>query len=346
MLNNSLDFKIFHRISEVDPGSWDQLSAGRPFTSHQWYRYGETVMADSFPIYLIVYHDDQPIARATFWRTTNDPLPIQSTIIRESIKAVLKRWPLLVCRSPLSSMSGVILPETALRTAVQAEISAKANQILHETGSSFLAIEYLPKKDSTDWAENFTLISFLDPGTIMPLIWPSFDAYLETRNKKDRQHYKRTVREAEKLGIQITRHHHVDCVDEALLLIQGVEQRFGSTVNPWTRAMLENLEMVNGVFLIATINEKMVGCGLVLQDNNTQMNAALGLAENLKYVYFMLVYESVKLAFETHMSFLRMGSGAYEVKQQLGFSFEDNNSLLYTAANPLLQKLGQWLSRA
>lgn len=345
MLNNSLDFKILHSISEVDPASWDQLSAGRPFTSHQWYRYGEAVMADTLPIYLIVYHEGQPVARATFWRATNEPIPIRSPIFRKGIGALLKRWPLLICRSPICSLPGVILPDTPLRTVIQAEISAKAIQIMHETDCSFLAIDYLQKKDSMGWAKNFISVSFLDPGTIMPLTWPSFEAYLNAGNKKDRQHYKRTLREAEKLGIQITRHRHVDSVDEALRLIHAMEQRFGSITNPWNRAMLENLEMVNGIFLMASINDQMVGCGLILQDNNAQMNTTLGLVENVQYVYFMLVYESIKLAFETHMSFLRLGSGAYDVKKQLGFSLEDNNSLLFAAANPVLQKLGQWLSK-
>jgi hypothetical protein len=41
---------------------------------------------------------------------------------------------------------------------------------------------------------------------------------------------------------------------------------------------------------------------------------------------------------------LRWGSGAYDVKQRLGFSLEDNDSLVFTAVNPYLQKALQWLS--
>ena len=208
-----------------------------------------------------------------------------------------------------------------------------------------MIFDYLAKEESAGWPKNFIATSVSDPGTAMALKWPSFEAYLEAGNKKDRQHYKRTLREAQKLEIVVQRHSRVDDVEAALRLIHNVEQRFGSAENPWARHMLEHVDMVGGVFLTATIGDRLVGCGLALQDNGAQVNAMLGLAEGVPYVYFMLVYESLKLAFDHHAQRLRMGSGAYEVKQQLGFVLEDNNSLLFSASNPLLQKTGQWLEK-
>jgi predicted N-acyltransferase len=344
LLSDTLDFQIAHSITEIDPESWDRLSAGRPFTSHQWYRYGEAVLADCEPIYLIVHQHGQPIARATFWRTPNEPLPIESALLRQTVQPLLKRWPLLICRSPLSSSSGLVLPAPPMREVAQAVIIAKATELLHEKGCSFLTFQYLPQEES-DWPESFMPISALDPGTIMPLAWPNFEAYLQAGNKKDRQHYKRTLREAQKLGIQVSRHENISYTEEALALIRGVERRFGSAENPWARAMLEHLEMVGGIFLAASIGSRLVGCGLVIQDNGAQMNAVLGLAENVPYVYLMLVYESLKVAFEHHVPLVRLGSGAYEVKKQFGFSREDNNLLLFYTSSGLLQKTGQLLGK-
>jgi predicted N-acyltransferase len=344
-ISNSFDFQIAGSVTEIDSANWDVLSAGRPFASHQWYRYGEAVLADCEPTTLLVFQQQQPIARATFWRTANEPLPIQSTMLRRGLQALVARWPLLICRSPLSSLTGLVLPEPPLREAVQAAMSARASELLRQKKCSFLIFDYLSQEHCAGWPEAFVSASIADPGTAMALTWPSFEAYLEAGNKKDRQHYKRTLREAEKLGIQISRQTTVSDVDEALALIRGVEQRFGSTENPWARAMLERLEMVGGTFLEARIEGRLVGCGLVLQDNGAQMNATLGLAKDVAYVYFMLVYESLKLAFDDHMRLLRLGSGAYEVKEQLGFSREENNWLLLSAANPLVQKTGEWLGR-
>ena len=38
----------------------------------------------------------------------------------------------------------------------------------------------------------------------MPIEWESFEAYLKAGNKKDRQHYKNSLREAEENGLVLT----------------------------------------------------------------------------------------------------------------------------------------------
>lgn len=342
---DGFDFQIAHSVTEIDARIWNALSAGRPFTSHQWYRYGEAVLADCEPLYLVALQRAQPVARATFWRTHNEPLPIQSGLLRGTIQNLLRRWPLLICRSPLSSLSGLVLPDGALREATQAVLGKKAFELSKRQNNSFLIFDYLSHEQCTGWPKPFVAAAVSDPGTVMALDWASFDSYLEAGNKKDRQHYKRTLREAQKLGIQVKRHESVPNVDEALALIHGVERRFGSPENPWARGMLEKLQMVGGSFLAATIDGRLVGCGLVLQDNGAQMNATLGLAKDVPYVYFMLVYESLKLAFDEHIRLLRLGSGAYDVKEQLGFIREDNNSLVFSGSNPWVQRAGEWLGK-
>lgn len=339
------DIQVVHSVAEIDPKSWDDLSAGRPFTSHRWYRYCEAVLADCEPIYLIVHDQDRAVARATFWRSPNEPLPIESAFLRKGFQSFLRHRPLLMCYSPLSSIAGLILPDDVQRQFVQSVISAKAHELLRQKGCSFLVFSYLSKQQQIGWPQELLTTTVPGPGTFMEVVWPDFDTYMQAGNKKDRQHYKRTTREAEKLGIIVRRHNRVTNIDEALALVRSVEQRFSSAENPWTRGMFEMVEMVDGTFLSAHIGERLVGCGLVLEDNGAQMNTSLGLADEIPYVYFMLVYESLKVAFDHRVHVLRMGSGAYDVKQQLGLSLEDNNSLLFAAANPLLQKTGQWLER-
>ena len=102
--------------------------------------------------------------------------------------------------------------------------------------------------------------------------------------------------------------------------------------------------MVSSSFLTARIDNQLVGCGLIFEDNDAQMTSMLGLAKDVPYVYFMLVYESLKMAMERKVRLLRWGSGAYDVKQRLGFSLEDNGSVVFAAVNPYLQKAIQWLS--
>ena len=60
----NLSIKTASSIHEIDPKAWDHLSDGRPFQSYRWYAYGECVMRDCPPVYLLAYNGDELIARA------------------------------------------------------------------------------------------------------------------------------------------------------------------------------------------------------------------------------------------------------------------------------------------
>jgi hypothetical protein len=338
------DIQVLRSIEQSSPRAWDALSNGRPFTSYTWYRFGEKAMADCQSFYILLTYNDVPCARATFWQIANEPLPIPGYLF-PAAAALLRRWPLLICRAPLAYTSGLVLPDSDLREAAQQQLAQTALELLKKQADAFAIFDFLAAPEAIGWPQPFTAATIADPGTLMPLNWPTFEAWLEAGDKKDRQHYKRTQREAEKLGLRLTRHLSAQRLDEALPLIRGVEQRHGSPPNPWVRGMLENMTLVKGTYLTVTLGEKLVGCGLLLEDNGAQMTTALGLAEEVPYVYFMLIYESLKIAFERQTRLLRWGSGAYDVKQRLGFQLEDNNTLLYATANPVMRKMGQWLER-
>lgn len=341
---SNLSVKTTSSIREIDAELWNQLSAGQPFQSYEWYIFGEQVMSDCQPIYLLAYDGDTLIARASLWLMRNEPVPKMLGRMRKAAASMFKRWPLLICRSPLSYTSGLAIRDGGRQQDVLLEFAKMALRIAEKQQASFVIFDYLNKANIHHWPECFSKVGNIDPGTHMENRWASLDEYLKAGNKKDRQHYKRVLREAEKLGIKIDRHLTVENVDDALPLIRNVEQEHGALPNPWARQMLEHMQMVKGSFLTATIDGQLVGCGLIFEDNDAQMTSMLGLAKDVPYVYFMLVYESLKLAFERKVRLLRWGSGAYDVKQRLGFSFEDNGSLVFTAVNPFVQKAVQWLS--
>jgi len=324
------EIKIVSSIHAIDPSAWDRLSAVQPFQSHRWYVLGERAMADCQPIYLLVYKSHVLIARACFWLIRNEPLPPKlSPFIRLVISSVLKRWPLLVCRSPLANATGLILPEGELRDEIILELTQTALTIGKKNHASVLIFDFLRESDLHGWPSKFSRTVLPNSGTIMESRWQSMEEYLGQGNKKDRQHYKRSLREAQKIGLTIRESHQASNVDSALKLIRIVEQKHGSPPNPWIPALLENINMVNGIWLEVYKNARLVGCGLILEDNGVQMTAALGLAENEPYVYFMLVYTSLESAFNNHVKALRWGAGAYDVKRRLGFNQEPANHLTF-----------------
>jgi len=328
---SNLIIQTVRSINEIVPSVWDKLSAGRPFQSHRWYQFGERVMSDCEPTYLLAYVDGELIGRAVLWTIRNEPLPIGPGIGRAFFELILRRWPLLVCRSPLSNATGLILPPESLRGEVLSALSQAALAVSRQRRCLMLVFDFLSEEESQNWPANFFQYKVPDPGTVMQNRWNSLEEYLAEGNKKDRQRYKRTMREAEKLGIELQKHKSVPDVAEALELIHNVDRQYKNAPNPWMRSLLENIEMVNGTWLAAWQNGRLVGGGALFEDNETQMTTALGLAENVPYVYLLLTYASLEEAIQKKVRRLRWGSGAYDVKKKMGFEMDNNNFVVVSS---------------
>ena len=338
----NLHLKILPSIHAIEPVIWDQLSEMRPFQSHQWYAFGEKVMKDCLPIYLLVYEENCLIARACLWLIRNEPLPPNlPKPLRKLVSAFLNAWPLLICRSPMANASGLIVPNDTRHEIALSMLTQAALLEGRQRGASFVMFDFLKEFDVQSWPSGFVTTKLPNAGTVMENRWRTMDEYLAHGNKKDRQHYKRSLREAEKRGIGLTQHSRVSDMEAALRLIREVERRYSSPPNPWMRSLLENIEIVKGIWLEAHIGQRLVGCGLILEDNETQMTTALGLTENETYVYFLLVYASLEAAFEKRVRLLRWGTGAYEVKHRLGFELEHDNFLKLSGTNRLTNLISQ-----
>ena len=342
------DFEILTAscVDEVGAEAWDTLSAGRPFQSARWYRFGELVMEGCQPLYIILSVDQCPVARATFWLVRDEPL-VGSRYIRGLLHPVMQRWPLLICRSPLSNSSGLILPEPPLQAqAIRliAETAFKAIQRLH---ASFLIFDYLEHIQTNwpDWPDRLRSVMVADPGTRMELQAEGFSGYLKS-NAKSRihQHFKRTCRSAQDLGIQVTRHASFDDSLEALDLIRQVEQRHASMPNPWAGGMLKHMQSVESTWLTAHIGDRLVGCLLLLVDNGVQIACLPGLTDDVPFAYFMLLYEAIQDAFDRKLVSLRWGSGAYETKRRLGFDLEHNNNIMFQGNGLICGLIGRLAS--
>jgi predicted N-acyltransferase len=241
----------------------------------------------------------------------------------------------------MANTSGIILGENSPREAVLAILANAAIDEAKRRKASIVLFDFLTEREMAGWPTPSARLKMPSAGTILQNRWQSLEEFLADGNKKDRQHYKRSLREAEKLGIRLSQHNVVHEVDAALALIQKVEDRYSSTHNPWMRAMLENIHMVNGTWLEAHINNRFVGCGLILEDQDVQLTTGLGLAENTTYVYFRLIYASLEAAFTKKVRLLRWGTGAYEVKQRLGFELEQNNNSVLFGTNSLTRFLSK-----
>ena len=328
-----LSVQRFNSIHEIDPAVWDRIVAGRGFQSHHWYQFGERAMADCPPTYLIAWDGDTPIAGAALFKIHNEPLPLPE-VARRFMASVLKRRPLLVCRSPLADTSALLLPGEPARDEALSVLTQAAMEEFKKQRCSFLLFDYLLTEQLrySSWPAGFEPVTLSEPGTYMPMEWQSFEEYLEAGNKHDRQHYKRSLREAEENGLVLSKHRTISDVDRALRLIRNVSIWHGSAPNPWMRGLLENFSMIDGTWLEIRKENELVGCGAVIRDNKFQLAVALGLEDDVPGGYFLLLYTALQEAFEHQVRLVRFGSGAYDVKRRLGFHLEDTNHAIVAMA--------------
>ena len=328
---SKFEVKKYKSIEEISPEIWNQIAAGRGFQSHEWYTFGERVMADCPPTYLIAWENDIPVAGTALFKVKNEPLPLPK-VARQFMSSVLKRRPLLICRSPLADTSALLLPGEPERDKVLSVLADAAQDEFKKQRCSFLVFDYLLTEQLkySSWPAGYEPITVSEPGTYMPIAWESFETYLEAGNKKDRQHYKRTLKETSENGIELSRHKTVQDVDTAIRLIENVSIWHGSAPNPWTRGLLENFSMIDGTWLELRKEGQLVGCGAVLRDNRFQLASSLGLEDDVPGGYFLLLYAALQEAFEHKIRLVRFGSGAYDVKRRLGFHLEDTNHAMVT----------------
>jgi hypothetical protein len=140
------DIQIVHSVDEVGQSAWDKLGGGQPFTSYRWYRYGEKVMIDCVPVYIILAQNGVPVARGTFWIIRNEPIPISWRPARWVAETLLRQWPLFVCRSPLSSSGGLILPEPPLRDPALEVLKRTAVEEAMRCKASFLVFDFMEQE--------------------------------------------------------------------------------------------------------------------------------------------------------------------------------------------------------
>ncbi len=342
------EVQVVHSVQAVDEETWDRLAAGHPFASHRWYRYGEMVLAGDLPTHILLAWNGEPVARATLWLRRDEPLPLESRLLRRLVGGLLNRWPLLICQAPLADASGLILPPPPLRDKALALIARVAREQAERLRASFVPFVYLGPAEAAypGWPEAFGAVELPEPGTCLPIVWRDFEDYVQSRSKSTRKDYRRHGNRARDLGIEVTGCSEVTEIENALALVRDVEANHGAAPKPWARAALQHAGMVDGVWLRAEMAGRLVGCGLMLGDGDTWFLTLLGLDYNVQYVYFQLLYAALRCAIERGVRTLVGGTGSYETKRRLGFELVDTNYAAFAGRGPLLRGLGRWLGGA
>jgi hypothetical protein len=335
----NIDAIVVQSVAEVDPEAWDVAGTDYPFSSYQWYAFCEKIMPDCSPAHILLFRDKCTFARGSFWLMRKDVLPIASLLNRKAGEWLMQRKPLLVCRSPIANVSGLALPLRGRREAFAA-LSEVAEAHAGKFSGSFVLYDYLNTQEVKleHLPRRYSYAEVVEPGTALNLRWNSFEDFLSTLSKQAWKDYRRHSNQAAKLGIRISSHLSVDDIPEAVDLIRRVERFHGTAHNPWTEEILTHMYMVSGTWLEARQNDRLVGCGLLLRDGNHLVATLMGLDYDTKYAYFPFIYTAIQIAIEQGVQVFHAGSGAYEMKQRLGFVLEGNNHIAFTGIGSLFSR--------
>ncbi len=213
----NLKVQIFKSINEIDPEIWDRVVVGRGFQSHQWYQFGERAMADCPATYLIAWDEKTPVAGAALFRVSNEPFPLPE-VARRFMASVFKRRPLLVCRSPLADTSALLLPGEPLRDEALGCIARLHSRNLRSSTvpSLFSIICLLNNYDIPPGPKALNRSPFQSQAPTCRSNGKVSKNILQKGNKKDRQHYKASLREAEENGLVLSKSTTISDVDAAL----------------------------------------------------------------------------------------------------------------------------------
>jgi predicted N-acyltransferase len=322
----------------VESQVWETLGTGESFIALRWLSFCEQVLPDEQPLYVAAYHAGQPVGLGIFWLTSHEPLPMPAGPARRLLKATIRRWPLLICRVPLANLPGLILTgPDEVQAAARRAIFQRVEGFARRHHVSFVLLDYLPPEQPIP--PGFLRQTGLEPGTRLHLDAASWDEFVAGMRKSVYKDYRRHNNRARDLGISLRTTDTLPDVERAIPLIQHIEEKHGSEPNPYTRRLIEQAHRVEHTWLLAEIEGQMVGCGLLLGLGQTRFLALLGLDEDVKYVYFQLLYRAIEEAIRQGVRELRGGTGAYQAKERLGFEKETNTAVAVYSHRPWLRYL-------
>jgi predicted N-acyltransferase len=344
--STSFDIQIAQSIQEIEREVWDQLSKDQPFTSYQWYRFSESVLVNEKPMYIILTLNKKPVAGAALRVTREEPVPANSRLVQYLIATALHYWPFLLCQVPFVGKTGLILPNPPLRDAALEAIAKSAQHQAQLHQASFLGFTFLNEDvaKSPGWPSDFAAIEFPVPTTRLDIKWSNFDEYINHLPRKRRKHYRQNLKRTTEMNVEISIQPTVTDIDEAMVLIKNVQEKHSDTT-PWNRQLLENASMVDSVWIEAKVEDKLVGCELVVGDRGHWCVLTLGRDYDFDYVYFFLGYADIRFAIENGAQALYWGECSYDTKRRFGFQIGTNNYVTFIGNGPILHKLGTWIGK-
>lgn len=347
----------FEGINTVDPEIWSQVVQGYPFSAWHWCQYGELAVGQPGH-YLVALEGDKPVGGAIFWVMHRETVPTSTPFVEQLVNKYLNWRPLVVCRTPLlTDHKGLFVPaDPGQQAEFLSEARRQGLEIARQHGGSFVLFDYLLAEEvDYDWGDFLKVKDFLNVGTCMHVEWDTFDDYMDAlkeTNKKAHKNVRHNIRYAEEERIVIHFQHETPPVEEIVRLLRIKLKRYKVKLDAqWARDIVRALSTLpepNAMWVVACRDEKMVGCELLLNDDQSHVCKPVlyGRDYDVEYVYFPMCYEDIRYSIENlHAKTIIYDTEAYDFKRRMGFGPDRRNSLVFCPNSRLERALANGMSR-
>jgi predicted N-acyltransferase len=338
--------EVVHRIADVSPPLWDDLSAGRPFLDHRWLRLTEAVLAAHEPRYVLLREGERLVAGAVCAVDRR----FQPPRLQRLAGGLLRRFPVLRCGVPIASESGLLVRPGDGAPDRQAALLAALRGLAAEEHAAFVKLEHLSAAAGAGPGLRrggyFPLGTWADTAIDVP--WPTFDAYLDALPSRKRRDVARIRRRAAAEGIAVvpveggleaepgTARRLRDLM-ENVLHRHGAVEAYHPDRLPRARAVLGD----DLCLLAVRRHGRIVGCASLLSSGSETAAKWLGLDYEQTWgtaAYLSLLLETIAHAIARGASRLHTGATAYETKRHLGAAIEWRSGAA-AFRNPLVNRL-------
>jgi len=318
---HELTVEVVRTIDQVDAATWDDLCRGQSFVNHRWLRLAENILSGHEPRYVLVRRQGQLEAAAI----CSIGRRFGNRALQRRLGWVLRPFGWLRCAVPLSSETGIrVRPGSPRTQPVQVLLGAMRRLMLQER-ALLSTVDF-----STDrglWADlqrgGFRQHSHW-ADQVLPISWPTLDAYVAHLPGPHRREIGRLRRRAERevIGVEPLRAPESHAT-RVRALIGEVLQRHGTQdiyvadlVGRGTAILGDDVHV-----LAARRRGELIGCAVLLRDGDALLAKWIGLDYARSWgtaTYQMLMLESIRLAIELGMSRLVLGPTSGAIKRSFG----------------------------
>lgn len=349
------EVRIFRSVDAIGQDSINSIATGAFFT-YEWFKTIETQESfDASPIYFAVYDNGKLIAvvpsfaeimnwKDLFYQHFQNPklaryvLPYLDKMLILHRQLGLSQDRMLVCYSPFSCRSEVLIGETSQKKHVLSLLLEKINEFCKKERYIFSAFLFVSQFDKllTENLPTFGYNKF--PGlntSYLNVRWTSFEDYLKSFNCKTRKNIKRELRKCAENGVTVEEPESRDLPAYINELSLNLYRKYNVPVTSYSSLFGKLNEYAKSNFkaFIAKKNNEIVGFSLYLRQGSVLDACFAGFKydclTNTDFAYYNVCYYApIQWAIKEGIKIIHYTDGGEKMKVHRGCEPEKTYSFV------------------